>query len=131
VIDAATVDGRRRLVLIRRDNIEHLLMIGGPTDVVVEPNIVRAVGARETARVAPAAELPARTVSTFDNGWPPLQPVGEPASAPTTRPSRSTTVDEPWMPPEPAGRGRQSDSLTGLAAELSTRLNPPDSTPAP
>ena len=33
VIDAATVDGRRRLVLIRRDNIEHLLMIGGPTDV--------------------------------------------------------------------------------------------------
>src|SRR5664279_5714347 len=41
VIDAATVDGRRRLVLIRRDNVEHLLMIGGPTDVVVEPNIVR------------------------------------------------------------------------------------------
>ena len=34
VIDAATVDGRRRLVLIRRDNVEHLLMIGGPTDLV-------------------------------------------------------------------------------------------------
>ncbi|MGB8118570.1 MAG: flagellar biosynthetic protein FliO, partial [Pseudolabrys sp.] len=50
VIDAATVDGRRRLVLIRRDNIEHLLMIGGPTDVVVEPNIVRAVAARDVAR---------------------------------------------------------------------------------
>ena len=42
VIDAAAVDGRRRLVLVRRDNIEHLLMIGGPTDIVVEPNIVRA-----------------------------------------------------------------------------------------
>ncbi len=42
VIDAASVDGRRRLILIRRDNVEHLLMIGGPTDVVVEPNIVRA-----------------------------------------------------------------------------------------
>lgn len=126
VIDAATVDGRRRLVLIRRDNIEHLLMIGGPTDVVVEPNIVRAVGAREAARVTPAAETSARTTSAFDNGWPPLQPVGEPAST-TTRPSRSTTADESWMSPEPAGRGRQSDSLTGLAAELSTRLNPPDS----
>ena len=35
VIDAAAVDGRRRLVLVRRDNIEHLLMIGGPTDIVV------------------------------------------------------------------------------------------------
>ena len=42
VIDAAAVDGRRRLVLVRRDNVEHLLMIGGPTDIVVEPNIVRA-----------------------------------------------------------------------------------------
>ena len=48
VIDAASVDGRRRLVLIRRDNVEHLMMIGGPTDVVVEANIVRAAapGAR-------------------------------------------------------------------------------------
>jgi hypothetical protein len=42
VIDAAAVDGRRRLVLVRRDNVEHLLMIGGPADLVVEPNIVRA-----------------------------------------------------------------------------------------
>src|SRR5260221_5219035 len=47
VIDAAAVDGRRRLVLVRRDNIEHLLMIGGPTDIVVESNIVRAVTARD------------------------------------------------------------------------------------
>ena len=30
VIDAAAVDGRRRLVLVRRDNVEHLIMIGGP-----------------------------------------------------------------------------------------------------
>ena len=43
VIDAAAVDGRRRLVLVRRDNVEHLLMIGGPGDIVVEQNIVRAV----------------------------------------------------------------------------------------
>ena len=49
VIDAAAVDGRRRLVLVRRDNIEHLLMIGGPTDIVVEPNIVRAMPGRDQA----------------------------------------------------------------------------------
>lgn len=47
VIDAAAVDGRRRLVLVRRDNVEHLLMIGGPTDIVVEPNIVRAAAGRD------------------------------------------------------------------------------------
>ncbi|TIM93315.1 MAG: hypothetical protein E5Y34_33205, partial [Mesorhizobium sp.] len=34
VMDATAVDSHRRLVLIRRDDIEHLLLIGGPTDVV-------------------------------------------------------------------------------------------------
>src|SRR5262249_37818033 len=54
VIDYASVDGRRRLILVRRDNVEHLLMIGGPSDIVVEPNIVRATpAAREVGR-APA-----------------------------------------------------------------------------
>src|ERR1700749_3697073 len=47
VIDAAAVDGRRRLGLLRRYNVEHLLMIGGPTDIVVESNIVRAASMRE------------------------------------------------------------------------------------
>ncbi|MGO7668143.1 flagellar biosynthesis protein FliO, partial [Rhizobium ruizarguesonis] len=31
VLDAAAVDARRRLVLVRRDDVEHLIMIGGPT----------------------------------------------------------------------------------------------------
>ncbi|NVK17425.1 MAG: FliO/MopB family protein [Methylocystaceae bacterium] len=33
------VDNKRRLVLIKRDDKEHLLMIGGETDLVVEQNI--------------------------------------------------------------------------------------------
>lgn len=41
VLDYADVDQRRKLVLIRRDNVEHLLLLGGPTDVVVETSIVR------------------------------------------------------------------------------------------
>ena len=71
VIDAAAVDGRRRLVLVRRDNIEHLLMIGGPTDIVVEPNIVRAMPGRDqTAARAPVggAELPPRIAPLPDSG---------------------------------------------------------------
>ncbi|MBL6432393.1 MAG: flagellar biosynthetic protein FliO [Alphaproteobacteria bacterium] len=43
VMDAAALDARRRLILIRRDNVEHLLLVGGPSDVVVERNIVRGV----------------------------------------------------------------------------------------
>src|ERR1700712_5686036 len=49
VIHAAAVDGRRRLVLVRRDNVEHLLMIGGPSDIVVESNIIRGIPGREQA----------------------------------------------------------------------------------
>jgi hypothetical protein len=135
VIDAASVDGRRRLVLIRRDNIEHLLMIGGPNDVVVEPNIVRAAAVRdlgrEPARVAPV-EAPSRNVAYGDNGssWP-LQPAAEPPPvAPATpRPLRANVPEEPWVASEPAPprdqapRPRGADSLTGIAAtEFSSKV---------
>ena len=126
VIDAATVDGRRRLVLIRRDNIEHLLMIGGPTDLVVEPNIVRAVGSREVTREPPRLSVePTTRPVAVESSWP-LQPLSEPSPVPAPRPYRTPATEEPWHAPEPGARARPADSLTGLAAELSSRLNPPD-----
>jgi flagellar protein FliO/FliZ len=39
VSEQTSVDGKRRLVLVRRDNVEHLIMIGGPVDVVIETGI--------------------------------------------------------------------------------------------
>jgi flagellar biogenesis protein FliO len=42
ITDSTTVDEKRYLVMVRRDNIEHLLLIGGANDLVVESNIVRA-----------------------------------------------------------------------------------------
>lgn len=41
VMDMAVVDDRRKLLLIRRDNVEHLMMIGGSSDLVIESAIVR------------------------------------------------------------------------------------------
>ncbi len=141
VIDAAQVDGRRRLILIRRDNVEHLLMIGGPTDVVIEPNIVRAAAAaREAVPRSPAATdtLP-RAMPLGEGAWP-LQP--EPMPAPPPRPHRAPPPQvaeetmqwqiEPEAPPPPAPPPRQSraiDPLAGLAAELS-RNPPPQPDPA-
>ena len=86
VIDYASVDARRRLILVRRDNIEHLLMIGGPTDIVVEPNIVRATPAARdvpSARPPVAADAVPRVIPLPEapsNGSWPLQP--EPAGPP-------------------------------------------------
>jgi flagellar protein FliO/FliZ len=54
LVDAFSLDGQRQLVLIRRDNIEHLVMIGGPNDVLVESQINRAAApARESAQASP------------------------------------------------------------------------------
>src|SRR5438132_7991559 len=113
VIDQATVDGRRRLVLIRRDNVEHLLIIGGPTDVVVEQNIVRAAAAvREAAptRLPAAADTLPRAVPLGEDTMWPLQPEPAPKVEPAARvepslraepqPQRpSTAVEEPMLWP--------------------------------
>jgi len=130
VIDYASVDGRRRLILVRRDNVEHLLMIGGPTDVVVEPNIVRAVAAPRDLGARPPAGIEAlpRALPLSENGnssWP-LQP--EPAAAPRPTPRVEPLPDElarPFqLPAEPPPRP-QRDTLAALADELSTRPTPP------
>jgi len=138
VIDAAAVDGRRRLLLIRRDNVEHLLMIGGPTDVVVETNIVRAGAVREAVpgRQPAAADTLPRPVPLGEPGNWPLQP--EPAHAQHQAQHgahrRAAPLEEPddaWEDAEPAPPPRQAralDPLAGLAAELSR--NPPDPSPA-
>jgi hypothetical protein len=40
VIETASIDGRRKLMLIYRDGVEHLVMTGGPIDVVIEQGIM-------------------------------------------------------------------------------------------
>ena len=127
VIDAAAVDGRRRLVLVRRDNIEHLLMIGGPTDVVVEANIVRATAGRDQLPQRPAvsgAELPPRIAPLPDTGsWADDGPRTESFEhaepqmpEPSPRPLRPSFADEVRRP-APAISERRSDPLAGFTPE--------------
>ena len=131
VIDAAAVDGRRRLVLVRRDNIEHLLMIGGPSDVVVETNIVRAMPARDQIPLRPgAAEAPPRIAPLPDHAFE-VEPARvemfdhvEPVMPePPPRPTRPSFADEARrrppmpMPPPPPPMERSSDPLAGFAPE--------------
>ncbi|MGM4909859.1 flagellar biosynthetic protein FliO [Rhizobium sp. 768_B6_N1_8] len=82
VLDAAAVDARRRLVLVRRDNVEHLVMIGGPTDIVIESRILPEAEA-ETAsdfRPQPVEERPVVQERAA------VQPRREPQEAPQPRP---------------------------------------------
>jgi flagellar protein FliO/FliZ len=128
VIDAAAVDGRRRLVLVRRDNVEHLLMIGGPTDIVVEPNIVRALPGRDQMPQRPAvggAEPPPRAAPLPDPGWGDGDGARSDAfdhrepqmPEPTPRPSRPSFVDEVRRP-APALSERRNDPPASFTPEL-------------
>ena len=136
VIDAAAVDGRRRLVLVRRDNVEHLLMIGGPTDIVVEPNILRATPARDQMASRPAvggAEAPPRIAPLPDaanwsddgsrsDGFDHAEPQ---MPEPPPRPSRPAFADEIRRPAPPPPPERRSDPFAGLSAEPSSPRSEP------
>jgi hypothetical protein len=77
------LDKSRRLVLIRRDNVEHLLLIGGPQDVVVESGVtaagIAASYAPSSASTFEAAVSPpvrsAPRPPVFGERKPPLRPV--------------------------------------------------------
>lgn len=56
VVDYANVDGRRRLILVRRDDTEHLIMTGGPVDVLIETGIV-ASGQPIAGAVQPRSDI--------------------------------------------------------------------------
>jgi len=129
VLDSAVVDARRRLVLIRRDNVEHLILIGGPSDVVVEPNIVRAQPLPGTAR-------PGARPGGFEleEGEAPFIPEPEPEPArPAAPPAR-----EPQRPiPRPAPQ-RVDPQYADMAQRLEAALRkpvsdvePPRPAPAP
>jgi flagellar protein FliO/FliZ len=118
LVDAFSLDGQRQLVLIRRDNIEHLVMIGGPNDVLVESQINRAaVPAREStqaspllvpstpvrqaplpapAAVAAAVEAPAKVAAKAQASAPAPTPV-----APITAAPAAPTVAMPTPAPAP------------------------------
>jgi flagellar biogenesis protein FliO len=105
VLDATAVDTRRRLVLIRRDDVEHLVMIGGPTDIVIESRIARhddlqatpAAQPRQQRAAPPAAEpvRPARAAAA------PTQA----AQHPVERPVRPADTARPDAAPGPAAAG--------------------------
>jgi flagellar protein FliO/FliZ len=80
ILDAFAIDTRRRLVLIRRDNVEHLIMIGGPNDVLIESEIVRAPA---QAAMPPQQQRNSQPQRPNENGRTPVTapPAAIPAAA--------------------------------------------------
>jgi hypothetical protein len=131
VLDATAVDTRRRLVLIRRDDVEHLVMIGGPTDIVIESRIARhdnlqatpAAQPRQQRAAPPAAEpvRPARAAAA------PTQAAQHPVerqarsadtAAPTPPQARQQPVSAPLAAASAGATAAPADSARSEAADL-------------
>ncbi|MCV9996875.1 flagellar biosynthetic protein FliO [Pararhizobium sp. YC-54] len=155
VLDAAAIDTRRRLVLVRRDDVEHLIMIGGPTDVVIESRIASqglpvqqaavAAAVPETVVARPAAER--RIASQPETKAAPVSAMGQvlygegsEASPPLTRaaqvrPQPDTIVSaaaprqavaERQIPVQPQPRPQPGASGATPSVSLETARSPED-----
>jgi flagellar protein FliO/FliZ len=153
IVDVYDLDRQRQLLLLRRDNVEHLLLIGGPNDVVIETNIVRVAGARVPAasndtgaeRFEPALEQPSRAPQVEQTGRPSIEAqLAAQLGSFVRRPSEESDVDEELAPvaavsapvparPEPvlkpdAVAVSAAPAIQGLRAEARTpsfQNNPP------
>ncbi|PWW04419.1 flagellar biosynthesis protein FliO [Hoeflea marina] len=98
VLDAAAVDARRRLVLVRRDDVEHLIMIGGPTDLVIESRIIP--GHSNPAQEAQPVPIPVTATMR------PAQPQTQRRRPDQIAEPSSRTEDEPVAAAAPAREQR-------------------------
>ena len=119
VIDAAVVDARRRLVLIKRDHVEHLLMIGGPTDIVVESNITRTGATAVSREPRPIPESTHRHgMSTDGPDWTlPLE---------TARTLRAAGDLDAPLPEAPSRTAKEAmvDSMQAMRSSSAARRGP-------
>lgn len=113
VMDATAVDSHRRLVLVRRDDIEHLILIGGPTDVVVERDIRLATprrpaltgdgGQQQQQAAAPRPRAPQPAPAPAPARQPAPQPVAQPAAVARPRPAPAP-APRPAAPSQPTAK---------------------------
>ncbi|MEI9409838.1 hypothetical protein [Mesorhizobium salmacidum] len=134
VMDATAVDSHRRLVLVRRDDIEHLLLIGGPTDVVVERDI-RLAAPRRPALTGDGGLQPVPAAAKPRPPQPaPAPPRQAPAPQPMAGPARQRPAAPPPAPaptPKPAAQPYQSTNVTPLPAYGSANANAVRQAPPP
>lgn len=107
VLDSIPVDPRRRLVLIRRDEVEHLLLIGGNSDIVIEQNI--GVADAEEVTPAPAAVAPPREAPSLQRPSPrrPLSAAPAAAALPAEPVAASLPAPEAAPADAPAAEPRE------------------------
>lgn len=110
IIEVAAVDQKRQIVLFRRDDVEHLMLIGGATDVVVETNIpVQQFSTGKASRQPARANATRAATQTHTR------------TEPTPAPAQPHTP-VPASPAEPARAMPSTKTPTGVSANDMDRL---------
>ena len=118
VIESLQLDARHRVSIIRRDNVEHVILTGGSQDVVIESGI--AVERPAPRRIPPRPPVP----RTAGIGQVPLtsQPAPPAPVAPLDSPAEPSQP-APSTPP-PGAPGRPADATEPYAASRSANVTP-------
>jgi flagellar protein FliO/FliZ len=123
LIDSLSIDPKRQLLIIRRDDVEHLILTGGPSDVVVERGIHVPQPPARTAPQAATARRPGPIVTQ------PAKPAAKPAAAaptpaPVVKPAAAQKA-EPARKPAEASNVSPLDRLREFGRPSQKRGNPP------
>ncbi|WP_171021916.1 flagellar biosynthetic protein FliO [Cohaesibacter sp. CAU 1516] len=125
VREAVQVDHRRRLVLVRRDHVEHLVMIGGENDFLVEHHIMPPMPAQPSAQ--PPVQQPMQATPQPAPQSAPLAPrsaAPQPApqrpqpTAQPVPPQRPTPQQAPHLPAQPKPMARPTEAAKGTAPAI-------------
>ena len=114
IVDTVVVDPKRQLLIVRRDNVEHLILTGGPQDVVVESGI-------PVERQTPPVRRPVPvTGAASKDAGPSRREPADAAFTPAPAASTRTPLDRMRDMGRPVGQ-RKSPSLrhTGLMRPVS------------
>lgn len=112
VMDSLALDPKRQLLIVRRDNVEHLILVGGTQDLLIESGIA--------VEDAPAAQ-PTRRPIPMVAARKPTPPKAAPAApmAPAAPPPASAAV--PVTPPTAIEQLRDLGKPTNKRQHLSLR----------
>tara|TARA_R100000365_G_scaffold1936_1_gene6332 strand:- start:829 stop:1413 length:585 start_codon:yes stop_codon:yes gene_type:complete len=122
VIDSIAIDNKRQAVIVRRDQTEHLIVIGGPNDLVVESGF-EAPPVQQVQRPRRRAAEPTPAVAAPEPAAP-ARPMGK--SLRHTGLLRPVEDNEPKLDGgKPDNKGRASaDSATSVAMSATTTVEP-------
>jgi flagellar protein FliO/FliZ len=138
IVDVYDLDRQRQLVLLRRDNVEHLVMLGGPNDLVVESNIMRVPVSRAPVGNEYPTERPAQGEPAPEQGRTGMEPAiaasaggavaNMVARSPETAPREPVTQQRPQQAPSAPLRQQAPQQAPHVAQP---QPQPPQQRPEP